>query len=104
MLVEFLVHLRVALKDGEDALHRGDADAGRGVDRVRGQMLDVVLGRKLSLRLGNGELVEFELGLSPKVGAVDEEEDSLGVRVLDESIANGCRRERLSGARRHLDE
>ena len=77
--------------------------AGR-VDRVRGEVLDVVLGGELPLGLRDGELVELQLGLLAEVRPVDQEQDPLGVRVLDEPVADVRGGERLARAGRHLDE
>ena len=68
------------------------------------QVLDVVLGGELPLGLLDRELVEFELGLLAQVRPVDQEQDPLGVRVLDQPVAQVRGGERLPGAGRHLDQ
>ena len=56
------------------------------------QVLDVVLGGELPLGLRDGELVELQLGLLAQVRPVDQEQDPLGVRVLDQPVAERSRR------------
>ena len=104
VLVDLLVQLRFPLEDREDALDGRDAHPRGRIDRVRGQVLDVVLGREFALGLLDRELVEFELGLLAQVRPVDEKQDPLGVRMLDQAVAQVRGRERLPGAGRHLDQ
>ena len=104
VLVDLLVQLRLALEDGEDPLDGGDADPRRRVDGVVRQVLHVVLGGELPLRLGDRELVELQLGLLAQVRPVHQEQDPLGVRVLDQPVADVRGGERLPRAGRHLDQ
>ena len=92
VLVDLLVQVRLALEDREDPLDGGDADPRGRVERVVGQVLDVVLGGELPLGLRDGELVELQLGLLAQVRAVDQEQDPLGVGVLDQPVAERSRR------------
>ena len=47
-----------------------------------------VYGGELPLRLGDGELVELQLRLLAEIRAVHQEQDPLGVGVLDEPVAD----------------
>ena len=67
-------------------------------------MLDVVELGELAAVVRGGELLELLVGLDAEVGAVDEEEDALGVRVADQAIDERDGGEGLAGAGRHLDE
>jgi hypothetical protein len=54
------------------------------VGRVRGQVLDVVLGGELPLGLCDGELVELQLGMPAQVRPADQEQDPLRPGIPDQ--------------------
>ena len=80
-----------------------DADPRDGVERVRVQVLDVVLLGELAVVVGRDELLELLERLAAEVGAVDQEEDALRAGELDQAVAKTTR-EGLAGAGGHLDE
>lgn len=85
-------------------LDRRDANLGGGVDRVAFQKLDGVFLRELVTAGGADELLELVQRLFAEVGAVDEEQDSFGIGVLDQAVAKIDGGVGLAAAGRHLDQ
>ena len=96
--------LGLALQDRVEALDGRDDDLAGRVDGVAAQVLNRELvgegvgGRRIP------ELLELVQRLAPEVVAVHQEEDALGVGVLDEPVAGRHRHEGLAAAGGHLDE
>ena len=88
---------RVETLDGRD-----DHLAGR-LDLVAAQVLDRVLPGEGVGGAGIPELLELVQRLLSEVVAVYQEQDALGIGVLDKPVAGANRRERLPAARRHVD-
>ncbi len=104
MLVELGVELQLAPEDRVEPLDRRDRDPRDGIDHVRRQVLDVVELGELAPVVGRRERLELLARLASEVRAVDEEQDTPGSRVLDQPVGDIRGRERLAGARRHLDQ
>ena len=94
----------LATQERVKPLDGADRDAGNVVQLAGGEVLDVVKFGELPASVGRNEVVELLLGLPPEVGAVHEEEHTLGFGVLDEPVSLRASGERLAGAGGHLDE
>ena len=104
LLLVLRVVLRLALQDGVEPLNGRDHDLARRVDRVPPQALDDELLGKGVARRRIAVLLELVQRLTPQVVAVDEKQDALRLRVLDQPVARRHGSEGLAAAGRHLDE
>ena len=103
-LLVLRVVLRVPLQDGVEPLNGRDHDLAGRADRVALQPLDHELIGEAETRRGIPELLELVQRLLPEVVPVDQEQDAVRLRVLDQAVAGRDCRERLAAASRHLDE
>jgi len=102
-LIELGVEL-LALEHGVEPLDGGDADLGHRIDAAGLQVLHVVkLGEDAAV-VGCAEGLELLESLSPKIAAIDQEEDAAGTGELDEAVEGVACGVSLAGAGGHLDK
>ena len=89
---------------GIEALNGGDDHLRVSVHLIGAEVLDVVEFRELATVIRGTICLELFQRLAAKVVAIHQEQDAVGLGVLDEPIREGTGRERLPRAHDHLDE
>ena len=102
----FVIFLEVlfALEHGEESLNRSDAHLRGRVDRVLSETLDVELFGEFIVRVRALILLVFVKRLLPQIVPVDEKENPLRLRVLDQPVRKRARSAGLAAPGRHLNE
>jgi len=85
VFIEFL-----AAQHRVKALDGADGDPADRVERVRGEMLDVVKLGELAPGIGCDELLELGGGLASEIRAVHEKEHAARSGVFDEPVGEGA--------------
>jgi hypothetical protein len=65
------------------------SDLGDRIDAGRAEHLHVVELSEFTAVVGCGELLEFVDGLATEIAAVDQKENTLGTRMLNQAVARG---------------